>query len=73
MTQLDCPYDFTSRCTMGRCDCKPKKVTIKKTKDSWNREEVVNLLKDLNDQINKTSGELGLCPNSMNDWIKQNL
>lgn len=21
---LDCPYDFTSRCTMGRCDCKPK-------------------------------------------------
>lgn len=22
--ELDCPYDFTSRCTMGRCDCKPK-------------------------------------------------
>ena len=22
--KLDCPYDFTSRCTMGRCDCKPK-------------------------------------------------
>ena len=22
--RLDCPYDFTSRCTMGRCDCKPK-------------------------------------------------
>lgn len=21
---LDCPYDFTSRCTMGRCDCKTK-------------------------------------------------
>ena len=21
---LDCPYDFTSRCTLGRCDCKPK-------------------------------------------------
>jgi len=21
---LDCPYDFTSRCTIGRCDCKPK-------------------------------------------------
>jgi len=20
---LDCPYNFTSRCTMGRCDCKP--------------------------------------------------
>lgn len=23
-TELDCPYEFTSRCTMGRCDCKPK-------------------------------------------------
>lgn len=23
-TLLDCPYDFTSRCIMGRCDCKPK-------------------------------------------------
>ena len=22
--ELDCPYDFTSRCTMGRCDCKLK-------------------------------------------------
>jgi hypothetical protein len=24
--KLDCPYDFTSRCTMGRCDCKPKQI-----------------------------------------------
>jgi hypothetical protein len=24
VNRLDCPYDFTSRCTMGRCDCKPK-------------------------------------------------
>ena len=22
--ELDCPFDFTSRCTMGRCNCKPK-------------------------------------------------
>jgi hypothetical protein len=22
--ELDCPFDFTSRCTMGRCDCKTK-------------------------------------------------
>jgi hypothetical protein len=21
--ELDCPFDFTSRCTMGRCICKP--------------------------------------------------
>jgi hypothetical protein len=25
--KLDCPYDFTSRCTMGSCDCKPKQET----------------------------------------------
>lgn len=22
--KLDCPYDFTSRCTLGRCDCEVK-------------------------------------------------
>lgn len=22
--ELDCPFKFTSRCTIGRCDCKPK-------------------------------------------------
>jgi hypothetical protein len=26
--ELDCPYDFTSRCTVGRCDCKPKQETL---------------------------------------------
>ncbi len=26
--ELDCPYDFTSRCTMGRCDCKSKQETL---------------------------------------------
>jgi hypothetical protein len=26
--KLDCPYDFTSRCTMGSCDCKPKQETL---------------------------------------------
>jgi hypothetical protein len=25
---LDCPFDFTSRCTMGSCDCKPKQETV---------------------------------------------
>ena len=32
--KLDCPFDFTSRCTMGRCDCKPieepKQETVEK-------------------------------------------
>jgi hypothetical protein len=27
---LDCPFDFTSRCTMGSCDCKPKQETPEK-------------------------------------------
>ena len=26
--ELDCPFDFTSRCTMGRCDCKTKQETL---------------------------------------------
>jgi hypothetical protein len=25
---LDCPFDFTSRSTMGSCDCKPKQETL---------------------------------------------
>jgi hypothetical protein len=50
--RLDCPYDFTSRCTMGRCDCKPKEErmyskedlreayfsAIKSTGEGWNGE-----------------------------------
>ena len=36
--RLDCPYDFTSRCTMGRCDCKPKEEIM------YSEEEVVGLL-----------------------------
>jgi hypothetical protein len=31
--ELDCPYDFTSRCTMGRCNCKPKQETLEEA--SW--------------------------------------
>ena len=27
---LDCPFDFTSRCTLGRCDCKSKQETLEK-------------------------------------------
>jgi hypothetical protein len=31
--RLDCPYDFTSRCTMGRCDCKPKEERMYSEED----------------------------------------
>ena len=26
--KLDCPFDFTSRCTIGRCGCKPKQTVL---------------------------------------------
>ena len=41
--RLDCPYDFTSRCTMGRCDCKPKEER------RYSEEEVLDLWNWLND------------------------
>ena len=41
--RLDCPYDFTSRCTMGRCDCKPKEERM------YSEEEVLDLWNWLND------------------------
>jgi hypothetical protein len=36
---LDCPYDFTSRCTMGRCDCKPKQETIEKAAERLQKDK----------------------------------
>jgi hypothetical protein len=33
--RLDCPYDFTSRCTMGRCDCKPKQEMENQQQNEW--------------------------------------
>ena len=36
--QKDCPYDFTSRCTMDRCDCKTK---LKTTTNSQGQTELV--------------------------------
>ena len=37
--RLDCPYDFTSRCTMGRCDCKPKEE-MKNKKQGYSEEDM---------------------------------
>ena len=39
--RLDCPYDFTSRCTMGRCDCKPKQETLEEGA-KWRHEQDKN-------------------------------
>ena len=37
--RLDCPYDFTSRCTMGRCDCKPKEE-MEKQQQGYSEEDL---------------------------------
>ena len=37
--RLDCPYDFTSRCTMGRCDCKPKEE-MEKQQQGYSEEDM---------------------------------
>jgi hypothetical protein len=47
---LDCPYDFTSRCTMGRCDCKPKQEPnfYEKLKDYFENTPREKVLEDWN-------------------------
>lgn len=49
--ELDCPYDFTSRCTYGRCDCKPKNAitSADKTQEPimYSEEEVKELFTKL--------------------------
>jgi hypothetical protein len=35
---LDCPFDFTSRCTMGSCDCKPKQETLEEVAEKYANE-----------------------------------
>ena len=43
--RLDCPYDFTSRCTMGRCDCKPKQeIKIEEVFNDKKREQVKQII-----------------------------
>ena len=38
--KLDCPFDFTSRCTMGRCDCKPIEEPKQETVEQIKMEEI---------------------------------
>lgn len=56
-----------------RVNPKDNTITIKKIKDSWNREEVIDLLNRLNTQIDMTSSGLALGCNSFNKWIEENL
>ena len=58
--KLDCPYDFTSRCTMGNCDCRPKYTNMKNylltdfNTERWkgiNMESVKSEVEKLNEKI----------------------
>ena len=57
--KLDCPYDFTSRCTMGRCDCKPK-------------DELVTFQAPEGSLILSTESTLKRCKKLFKNWIKDN-
>ena len=51
--RLDCPYDFTSRCTMGRCDCKPKEERMYSEEDMIEFAEFVATYPDKNRNYKK--------------------
>ena len=53
---------------------KDNTITIKKVKDSWNREEVVQLLIDCCAEISSIHGKLkGKEPADLYKWIEENL
>ena len=52
--ELNCPFDFTSRCTMGRCDCKPKQETLE-----W-YEEALNQFPEYNQYLERIAFEKGV-------------
>tara|TARA_R110000868_G_scaffold118306_1_gene313859 strand:- start:128 stop:433 length:306 start_codon:yes stop_codon:yes gene_type:complete len=54
--ELDCPYYFTSRCTMGRCNCKPKQDSRKyplTPDECFKQETLEDKLKSLVEQWHK--------------------
>ncbi len=54
-----------------RINPKDNTITIKKLKDSWNREEVLNLLKKLNIENQYSPEEF--IEFSLDEWVKENL
>lgn len=62
-----------SKCLIGfklKINPKDNTITIKKLKESWNREEVIDLL---NNFIWDYSENRGYNQNKIDDWIKENL
>ena len=52
--ELNCPFDFTSRCTMGRCGCKPKQETLE------GYEEALNQFPEYNQYLERIAFEKGV-------------
>jgi hypothetical protein len=50
--RLDCPYDFTSRCTIGECDCKPKQETLEEAVNAFKKTDVyINEIKQKQERV----------------------
>ena len=72
-TECNCPCTEEINCGIT-LKLKDNNIIIKKVKDSWTREEVINLLHSAGkygrETANKSIGEM---PNMMDKWIKENL
>jgi hypothetical protein len=74
--RLDCPYDFTSRCTMGRCDCKPKQETLEegakwRHEIMYSEEEVLKLLIYCKNKFGGSGLEDYTHDDEVKEWFEQ--
>lgn len=61
---LNCPYQFTSRCTIGRCNCKPKKEILEeKTRTEGIGLNLSQLEKNLDNSLATETTE------SLSNWL----
>jgi uncharacterized protein YqgV (UPF0045/DUF77 family) len=78
--KLDCPFDFTSRCTMGSCDCKPveepkdvvlgyKTSIVAQMLDSNNKQETIE---EAAERILSKEG-IKLHPSGLETYLKGNV
>jgi hypothetical protein len=78
--KLDCPFDFTSRCTMGSCDCKPveepkdvvlgyKTSIVAQMLDSNNKQETIE---EAAERILSKEG-VKLHPSGLETYLKGNV
>ena len=78
ITDVMVEYESIGRMKSGGIETNIIEITIKKLKDSWNREEVIKLLKLLKkDTINSIDLDINtdnlICDLEINKWIEKNL